>query len=81
MIAVYYRNGRLILWAIRKKFVVEFRLPLFIWRTSGKKKEVLSMATKVANKKVRALKFGIPIVNYTEEEDLPTGIERAYVKQ
>jgi len=40
MVPVYYRNGSLIFWLIAKRCVVEIRLPVFVWKTSHKRKEV-----------------------------------------
>ncbi len=76
MAAIYYRNGRLIFWNIRKRLVVELRLPLFIWRTNGRKQVDPGMAPKVAGKEVRVAKFGIPILSYSGKEILPGRIER-----
>jgi len=34
--AIYYRDGRLIFWAVNKRLVLEIRLPIFIWRTNSR---------------------------------------------
>jgi len=76
MVPIYYRNGSVIFWIVQKRFVVELRLPLFIWRTNSKKKEVLNTDRKMATREVKALKFGIPILGYSEKKGLPGRMER-----
>jgi len=76
MAAVYYRNGRLIFWNIKKRLVVELRLPLFIWRTNGRKQVDPAMAPKVASRELKVSKFGIPILSYSREQTLPGRMER-----
>ena len=76
MVPIYYRNGSVIFWIVEKRFVVELRLPLFIWRTNGKKKVVLNTDTKMASREVKALKFGIPILSYSGKKGLPGRMER-----
>jgi len=39
--AVYWRNGRLIFWAVNKRLVLEIRLPIFIWKTNSRNRSIL----------------------------------------
>lgn len=36
VVKVIYCKGVLSLWFIRKELVIEFRLPVYIWRTRGR---------------------------------------------
>lgn len=36
-VKIYQRKGTILIWLVKKKLVLELRLPIYIWRTQLKK--------------------------------------------